>query len=65
MVVHSVRVIDPPEPAIPPDTLKEWLTAEGFTPVEWSKNRVFQRGQVPSMFGTEKEIEVGVGEEAG
>jgi hypothetical protein len=52
-------------PAVTGADLKAWLTEQGFTSVEWGKGNVFERGQVPSIFGPEKAIEVSVGEEAG
>jgi hypothetical protein len=50
---------------VPVDTVKKWLLEQGFTPVDWRPARIFERGQVRSMFGCEKEIEVSVAEHAG
>jgi hypothetical protein len=48
-----------------PAVVKGWLAEQGFTPVEWGRGSVFQRGQLLSIFGPEKEVEVSVSEEAG
>src|SRR5690349_9323573 len=44
--------------------VKEWLAENGFTEVEWGHGRTLQRGQVRSIFGLEKEVEVCMGDEA-
>jgi hypothetical protein len=45
--------------------LKGWLADNGFTPVDWGQGSTLQRGQVRSIFGLEKEVEVSVGDEGG
>jgi hypothetical protein len=51
-------------PPLPPAVVKGWLAEHGFTPVEWGRGHIFERGQLVSIFGPEKEIEVSVGDEA-
>lgn len=50
-------------PAVTTTAMKAWLADRGFAQVEWGVT--FQRGQVRSIFGPEKEIEVCVGDESG
>jgi hypothetical protein len=64
-IAEAVPVDGADGPPVPADVLKGWLTERGFIPVEWGRGSVFERGQVFSTFGPEKEIEVSVGEEAG
>jgi hypothetical protein len=64
-LVDAVPVAGAAAPPLSPDTVKEWLAERNFIPVEWGRGSVFERGQVRSIFGPEKEIEVSVGEEAG
>jgi hypothetical protein len=52
-------------PPLPPAVVKGWLAERGFNLVKWGRGCVFERGQLLSIFGPEKEIEVSVNEEAG
>lgn len=47
------------------DAIKDWLRENGFTPVEWGGGRVFERGQVRSIFGMEQDIIIHVNDEGG
>ena len=52
-------------PPIPADELQAWLFGRGFTVADWGDGWILQRGQIQSMFGPEKEIQVNVGEAGG
>jgi hypothetical protein len=62
-IAGAEQVVGTDAPTVPTAALKEWLTERGFAQVEWGVT--FQRGQVRSIFGLEKEIEVCVGDGAG
>lgn len=63
--VYAVPAANADGPLVSATAVKGWLAERGFTPVEWWPDGLFERGQVRSMFGLEKEIEIRVGEEAG
>jgi hypothetical protein len=63
-LIESVPVTDSDARPLAPAEVKCWLTNQGFTPLEWGEGRVFERGQVHSTYGLEKEIEIRVGEVA-
>jgi len=44
---------------------RDWLTRKGFRAADWGNGSVFERGEVRSIFGPEKEIEIDLGEDAG
>ena len=64
-IADAVPVAGADGPVVSAVSLKGWLTEYGFAPVEWGQGGTFQRGQVRSMFGLEKEIEVCVGDDSG
>jgi hypothetical protein len=63
-IVDAVSIPGADAPPIQPAVVKGWLAERGFSPVEWGRGSIFQSGQVWSIFGPEKEVEVNVGEEA-
>ena len=64
-IADAVSVAGADAPPLSAAAVNGWLAEQGFTPVEWGRGSVFERGQVRSIFGPEKEIEVSIGEEAG
>ena len=64
-IADAVRDQSEEGPAVAGGDLKDWLSGQGFTVANWGQGDVFERGQVKSIFGVEKEIQVNVGEEAG
>jgi hypothetical protein len=62
--IDSVPVTNSDGRPLPPAEVKSWLTDQGFTPLKWGEGHLFERGQVQSMFGLEKEIEITVCEVA-
>jgi hypothetical protein len=65
MIADAVPVAEADAAPVSTDVVKGWLAENGFTPVEWGHGRTLQRGQVRSIFGQEKEIEVCVGDVTG
>jgi hypothetical protein len=65
LIADAVPVADVDVAPVSAAVVKAWLAENGFTPVEWGHGRILQRGQVWSIFGPEKEIDVCVGDEAG
>jgi hypothetical protein len=63
-LIDSVPVTDSDARTLAPAEVKSWLIQQGFTPLDWGEGRVFERGQVHSIFGPEKEIEISVCEVA-
>jgi hypothetical protein len=53
------------QPRVSCDNFREWLSQQGFAAVDWGRGRVYYRGEVRSVFGTEKEIDVCFSDEAG
>ena len=64
-MVDAVPVAASDAPSVSAAALKAWLAEQGFVPADWGEGSILQRGEVRSVFGTEKEIEVSVGDEAG
>jgi hypothetical protein len=58
--IESVPVTNSDGCPLAPGDVKSWLTKQGFIPLEWGEGRVFERGQVHSISGMEKEIEITV-----
>jgi hypothetical protein len=58
-IEDAVRVEEDRGPAIAADDFKQWLIQRGFKPVDWGGGMEFERGQVRSVVGVEKEIDVG------
>ena len=48
---------------LPPGLATAWLLARGFAPANWGNGRIWEFGQVRSIFGAEKEIEVTVADQ--
>jgi len=61
-LVDAVRIPSDEGPAVEFDSVCNWLVARGFTVAEWREGRIFERGQVRSIFGIEKEIKISIGE---
>jgi hypothetical protein len=64
-IADAVPVANVEGPAVSVTAVKAWLVENGFVPAEWGVSCILQRGQVQSIFGREKEIEVCVADEAG
>jgi hypothetical protein len=64
-IADAVPVEGAEEAAVSCDDFREWLRQQGFTAVDWGHGRVYYRGQVRSVFGVEKEIDVCFSDEAG
>jgi hypothetical protein len=64
-IAHSVLRQDATGPIVSASDVKDWLAKHGFAAVDWGGGRVWERGQVSSLFGSEKEIVVHVNEQAG
>src|SRR5262249_9670911 len=62
-IVDAVCIPAADAPPIQPAVVKGWLGERGFSPVEGGRGSIFQCGQVWSIFGPEKEVEVSVGGE--
>jgi hypothetical protein len=52
-------------PAVESDSVRKWLVEQGFSVAEWGEGHIFQRGQIRSIFGLEKGIEIHVGDKTG
>lgn len=64
-IVDAVPVTAADSPPVATAALKGWLAENGFAPADWGEGSILQRGQVRSIFGWEKEVEVSAGDEAG
>lgn len=64
-IADAVPVADSDAPPVSVAALVAWLGEQGFAPADWGEGSILQRGQVRSIFGPEKEVEVRVGREAG
>jgi hypothetical protein len=64
-IADDVPVGDAKQPPVSCSDFREWLTQQGFAAVDWGRGSVYYRGEVRSVFGTEKEIDVGFADEAG
>jgi hypothetical protein len=64
-IVDAVPVEGVEGPPVSCDDFRKWLTQQGFTAVAWGRGSVYYRGQVRSVFGKEKEIDVGFSDDAG
>jgi hypothetical protein len=64
-LVDAVRIPLDEGPPVEFDSVRKWLVEQGFSVAGWGKGHIFEQGQVRSIFGTEKEIEISVDEEAG
>jgi hypothetical protein len=62
-IVDAVRREDMDGPEVEVEEVTTWLAERGFTPAERGQNRIFQRGNVQSIFGIEQDIEVSISEE--
>jgi hypothetical protein len=60
-----VRIDDSVAPPVQAADVKAWLLERGFVSANWGDGRILEYGQVRSIFGQEKAIEVTVSEEAG
>jgi hypothetical protein len=64
-IADAVPAADEDAPFVQTGSIVGWLADQGFMPANWGRGSLFERGQVKSLFGLEKEIEVSVGDEAG
>lgn len=64
-IAHTVPVPNAIGLPVTKASMKKWLAEHGFTPVDWGEGLTFQRGQVRSYFGLEKEVEVSLGDVTG
>ena len=65
LIADAVPVEGAEQPAVLCDVFREWLAQQGFTAVDWGRGNVYYGGEVRSVFGVEKEIDVGFSDEAG
>ena len=63
--VDAIRVDGAHKLLIVANDLRDWLIQHEFTAVDWGHGSAFERGQVRSVFGIEKEIDISFSEEDG